>query len=461
MIHKHSIGFTLFLGLVLTTGCASENKPFIRDFPQIAESGEINVLTLSGSMSYFIYKGEEIGYEYELIKSFADANNLRINLILAENETKLTEMLAQGKGDLIAYNIPITKKEKKKFLYCGDETINEQVLVQRANRKDTILKDVPELIGKEIRVIHDSKYYHRLRNLDNELGGGINIRIIEKDTVTVEDLIEMVSRGEIAYTVSDADMAKLNKTYYSNINIALKISHPQRSSWAVNRQSPELARAINEWFENNSNTPKYRAIIKRYFEMSKLPGDAPAPVISADAISPFDSIFKKYAPQISWDWRLMASIAYQESKFHTDKVSWAGATGLMGLMPKTAASLEVNPDDLTNPGASVFAATGLIKRLNRSFASIQDENERIKFIIAAYNAGSGHIYDAQALAEKYGKNPAIWKNNVEEYLKLKKLPEYYNDSVCKQGYCRGNETIHYVEAVIERWQYYKELGIKD
>jgi membrane-bound lytic murein transglycosylase F len=446
---------------LLLTGCTAGNKPFIRDFPQIAESGEINVLTLSGSMSYFIYKGEEMGYEYELIKSFADANNLRINLIPAANETRLAEMLTQGKGDLIACNIPITKEGKNRFRYCGRETIGEQVLVQRANRKDTILKDVPELIGKEIRVIHGSKYEHRLRNLNNELGGGIIIRAIEQDTITVEDLIEMVSRGEIAYTVSEAEMAKLNKTYYANLNIALKISHPQRSSWATNRQSPELARRIDEWFENNANTPRYRAIIKRYFEMSKLPGDAPAPVIGNGAISPFDTIFKQYAAKIPWDWRLMASIAFQESKFHTDKVSWAGATGLMGVMPKTAAAFDINPNDLINPEASISSATGLIKRLNRSFAAIQDENERIKFIIAAYNAGSGHIYDAQALAGKYGKNPEIWENNVEEYLKLKKLPEYYNDSVCKQGYCRGNETVHYVEAVLERWQYYKGLEIKN
>jgi membrane-bound lytic murein transglycosylase F len=456
MMHNHSLLSSLFLTAVLAISCTTKNKPVLRDFPEIVESGELNVLTLPGSMSYFIYKSEKMGYEYELIKSFADANNLRIHLILAENETKLKKMLEEGKGDLIAYNIPITNEGKKKFLYCGREIINEQVLIQRSNKKDTILKDVPELIGKEIWVIHDSKHYKRLHNLDNELGGGIHIRVIEKDTVTTEDLIEMVSRGEISYTVSDADMAKLNKTYYSNINIALKISHPQRSSWAVNKESPRLAGVINEWFENNSNTAKYKAIIKRYFEMSKLPGDAPAPIIGPNAISPFDSIFKQYASKIPWDWRLMVSIAYQESKFHTDKVSWAGATGLMGLMPKTAASLGLEPEAMIDPEASIRAASRLIKKLNRAFSSIQDENERIKFIVAAYNAGSGHIYDAQALAEKYGKNPEIWENHVEEYLKLKRLPEYYNDSVCKQGYCRGNETIHYVEAVIERWRYYQE-----
>jgi membrane-bound lytic murein transglycosylase F len=420
------------------------------------DSGEINILTLSGSMSYFIYKGEEMGYQYEMVKDFADANNLRLNLILAENETKLKEMLKTGKGDLIAYNLPITNEGKENFLYCGRETINEQVLIQRSNRKDTILTDVTELIGKEIWVIHNSQYYNRLINLNSELGGGIIIRVVEEDTISVEDLIERVYDGIIPYTVSNLDMAKLNRTYYANINISLKISHPQRSAWAVRNNMPELAKAINEWFENNANTPKYKAIVKRYFEMSKLPGDAHAPVISPTEISPFDKHFKHYASQIPWDWRLMASISYEESKFYTDKVSWAGAIGLMGLMPKTAQAFGLKPKEMFDPEASIRAAAGLIKRLNKSFSSIKDENERIKFIIASYNAGSGHIYDAQALAEKYGKNPELWENNVEDFLKLKRLPEYYNDSVCRYGYFRGNETFFYVKAIIERWHYYRE-----
>jgi membrane-bound lytic murein transglycosylase F len=318
-----------------------------------------------------------------------------------------------------------------------------------------LLKDVTELIGKEVWVIHDSKHYKRLMNLNDELGGGIHIRIIERDTVSVEDLIEMVSKGKIPCTVSDADMAKLNKTYFHNLNIALEISHPQRSSWAVRKTTPKLASVINEWSDENKNKPRYKAIVKRYFEMSKMPGDEPAPTIGPNQISPFDGFFKEYARQLRWDWRLLASISFQESKFYTDRVSWAGARGLMGLMPKTAEAFGLPSELLDDPQENVKAAATFIKRLNRSFSSIPDENERIKFIIAAYNSGAGHIYDAQALAEKYGKNPYLWEENVEECLKLKSLPEYYNDSVCKLGYFRGTETISYVRNVVERWKYYQ------
>jgi len=267
--------------LALTSCHSNKNKQNTIDtFLQIMNKGEINVLTLSSSISYFIYKGEAKGYEYELLNSFADNLNLKISIRLAENETKLKEMLLQGEGDLIAYNIPITNEGKEQVLYCGREVVDEQVLIQQNNSNDALITDVTGLIGEEVWVIHDSKYYRRLKNLNDELGGGIRIRIIEKDTVTVEDLIEMVSRGEISYTISDADMAKLNKTYFNNINISLLVGHPQRSSWAVQKSNPELAKAIDKWFEENQNNPQYQRILKRYFEMSKMPGQEPVPIIS-------------------------------------------------------------------------------------------------------------------------------------------------------------------------------------
>ncbi|MDR0541583.1 MAG: transglycosylase SLT domain-containing protein [Dysgonamonadaceae bacterium] len=456
ILERNRLWTLVFIVCLFFAGCKNKNPKDSFDFPQIMQQGEINVLTLSGSMSYFIYKGEPRGYEYELLRDFADAYGLKVNIRLAENETKLTEMLLRGEGDLIACNLPVTNAGKRDLIYCGREIINHQVLIQRSNKGDTLVKDVTELIGKEVWVIHDSKQYHRMMHLNDELGGGVFIRTIDKDTVTVEDLIEMVSKGSIPYTVSDVDMARLNRTYFHNLNIRLPVSHPQGSSWAVRKTSLQLAAVLDEWFRNNRNTPRYQSLTKRYFEMSKMSGGAPAPLLGPHRISLYDALFRQYARLIGWDWRLLASIAYQESKFYTNRVSWAGATGLMGLMPKTAEAFGLSADSLDNPEGSVRASVGLIKRLNRSFSSIEDENERIKFVLAAYNAGASHIYDAQALAGKYGKNPALWENNVEEYLKLKSLPEYYNDSIVQQGYFRSTETINYVRAVVERWRYYQE-----
>ncbi len=448
----------LFVGVTLYTCKKNTNgsSPMAEDFDQIQKKKKLTAITLSSSISYFIYKGEPMGYEYEILKNFADAYNLELDIKIAENTNRLAEMLEAGEGDLVAYDIPVTNQLKQELIYCGNESINEQVLIQRTNKKDTILKDVTELIGKEIWVVKESKYYHRLVNLNQELGGGIIIKEIERDTVSVEDLIGMVSSGDIKYTVSDMDIAQLNKTYFSNINISLKVSHPQRSSWAVKKTSPALADTLNKWFAENVNTPRYKAIMKRYFEMSKMPGEEPSPILSGNKISPYDLLFKKYAKKIGWDWKLLASISYQESRFDTASVSWAGATGLMGLMPRTAKAFGLDPDKRTNPEGNIHASVKYISSLQKNFSGIESDEEKLKLILASYNAGLGHIYDAQALARKLNKNPHIWEGNVEECLKLKRIPEYYNDSVCKFGYFRGTETLNYVQHVIERWKHYKE-----
>jgi membrane-bound lytic murein transglycosylase F len=453
---KDLLSVLILLFFLIFSSCEQKKDLYIPgDFTEILNKGEITALTLSGSFSYFVYKGEIKGYEYESLKNFADSFRLRLHIKLAENETKLTEMLMNGEGDLIACNIPLTKEGKKDLLYCGQEVVNEMALIQRSNKGNAILKDETELIGKEVWVIHDSKYYRRLMHLNNETGGGIHICTIDKDTVSVEDLIEMVSDGTISYTIGDVDIAKLSKSYYRNIDINLIIAHSQRSSWAVRKTTPELASAINQWFENNEKQSGHQRIIKRYFEMSKMPGDEPAPLLGNGQISLYDDLFKKYAHEIGWDWRLLASIAFQESKFYTDRTSWAGAAGLMGLMPKTAEIFGLLQDSIFSPEENLKAGVKLIGRLNRSFSSIEDSDERIKFIVAAYNSGSGHIYDAQALTEKYGKNPIKWAD-VEEFLKLKNYPEYYNDPVCKSGYFRAKQTIFYLHSVMERWAYYKE-----
>lgn len=426
------------------------------DWPQIKERGEINAITLYSSTSYFQYKMQNMGYEYELINAFARSQGLRLNIKVAESVTRLTEMLENGEGDIIAYPMTYTNRSKEQFTFCGPQQTSRQVLVQRANKGDTLLTDVTQLIGKKVYVQRGSIYHERLKNLNIELGGGLRVEEIQKDTITTEDLIEMVSTGDIPYTVSDENTARLNKTYHWNINVDLEVSFPQRSSWAVRKSSPLLAEAVDQWAREKINQPTYRAIIKRYFELSKRPVQIAMSEVKNGVISPYDAIFKKYAHLIGWDWQLLASISYQESHFDPSVVSWAGAEGLMGIMPNTARGLGVTPHELKDPEVGIRTGIECLRRFNQGFSKVEDPEEKIKFTLASYNAGIGHIYDARKLAEKYGKDPGVWDNNVEEYIRLKNDPIYYNDPVCKHGYLRGTETYRYVKEVIARYKYYKE-----
>lgn len=178
------------------------------------------------------------------------------------------------------------------------------------------------------------------------------------------------------------------------------------------------------------------------------------PEIKNGHISPYDELFRKHAKNIGWDWQLLASIGYQESRFNPNVVSWAGAEGLMGIMPNTAKALGVTPHELKDPDTGIRTGVDCLRRFRQGFSKIEDPVEKMKFTLAAYNAGIGHIYDAQRLAEKYGKNPNLW-SDVSEFIRLKNDPVYYNDPVCKHGYLRGSETFNYVLEVMDRYTYYK------
>lgn len=174
-------------------------------------------------------------------------------------------------------------------------------------------------------------------------------------------------------------------------------------------------------------------------------------------ISHYDGLFMQYSSTIRWDWKLLAAQAYQESTFDPKAVSFAGAKGLMQIMPSTADHLGLPRDQMYDPEQSIAAATRLIAELDHEFSDIAERRERIKFILASYNGGSHHIRDAMELCRRDGGNSHQWTNVSEYVLKLAQ-PEYYNDPIVKYGYMRGTETANYVEKICQRWDSYR--GVK-
>lgn len=448
------------LSLIIAFASCHKRQGSTHDFPQIVENDTLRVITLNTSTSYFIYRDQEMGYHYDMVKNFADEHNLRLKIIVAPNPSVLIRMLHNNVGDVIAYSVPVENTLKDSVLYCGLSEISYQVLVQRDEGKDTLLDDVTELIGKEIYVLRNSKYEQRMNHLDQEVGGGIGLQYVDADTLVVEDLIRKVSRGEIKYTVADENIARLNHTYFRNIHIGLPLSFDQRTSWAVRKDAPVLADSLNAWFRRANKEPNYLRLTKRYFEEAKgFHSDNRSTFVAMLApgqISPWDEYFKRYGSQFGIDWRLLASVSYHESTFDPDGQSWAGAGGLMGVMPATAAVMGVNGSALFVPEINIRVGAEYLKGLIGTFSSIEDESERIKMALASYNGGIGHIADARALAEKYRADKNVWDGNVEKYIELKRLEQYYNDPVCKAGYFRGDETVNYVRDVMNRWSEYKE-----
>ena len=414
----------------------------------------LRVATLYSPSSYFLYRDEPMGYDYSLVKQFAEDRGMVLDLTVAPSLHAMVEMLDSGRVDLAAYEVPVTAEYRSKVVPCGPETMSHQVLVQPLKNGRPEITDVTQLVGKDVFVEAHSKYLHRLENLDNELGGGVRIHSVDRDTLITEDLIEMVSDGEIPLTVVDSDIARINRKYYPRLDTSLAVSFPQRARWGVAPGMEWLGDSVNAYFAEETPHKRQAELLKRYFEMSKeAPGVRLDLDLSRGRMSPYDEYFRKYAEKIGWDWRILAAQAYKESNFDTTRVSWAGARGLMQIMPRTARAYGLPADKMTNPEASVAAASRIMADLDRMLARrVADPAERRKFVIAAYSSGIGHVYDAIALAKKYGKDPQLWEGNVESALLMKAKPEYYQDPVCRSGYFRGRETVAYVRGVLSLYE---------
>lgn len=451
MIIRFLLGLTLILW-----SCTS-------DIPEVNSTGSaegdssvfaadtLHVATRYGSSSYFTFRGEVIGYDVELSQNFAAYLGKPVRYHLAKTNQQLYDWLEEGKVDLVAYDVYQSRKLKERFRFVALQPESYLVLVQMIG-VNTVTA-IPELKGKTIHVTDNSPQLKRLRNLNRELGGTINI-VVVPDTVSSDDLIDQVLKRKIEYTVAYYNKAIQYKEHNRRMDCRLQLGFSQRNGWLIAQHRTELEQALATW-EELPQTELFRSqlyskyILRNpYFTSSRLS-------IPRGAISPFDHLFKKYAAEIGWDWRLLAAIAFHESGFDSSQISRRGASGLMQLMPRTAANFGLSRANITNPEKNIEAGVQYIKSLNLLYRKVEDPDERKKFILASYNSGPAHILDAMELARKHGKNPYVWHEHVEVYLEKKSDPEYYKDEVVKYGRFRAAETIRYVRNTLSTYQKFK------
>lgn len=444
------------------------NEPQVEiDLEEIKKRGRLIALTGYNANSYFIYKGEPLGFEYELLKLLAEDLGLELEIVIARNLDEIFNLLNQGKCDIVAYNLTITKKRMEKVSFTDYHTLVRQVLVQRLPDRwlelkrheidKMIITNPVDLIGKKVYVRKGSSYYARLINLCDEIGGDIEIHEAPGDVAT-EELIRRVARGEIDYTVADDNLALINVAYYSNIDIHTPLSLPQRIGWAVRKNSPHLREAVNRWLKKIKTEPTYNILYEKYYLNKRFFSQRVKSEffsMGGNKISPYDDLIKEHARNLNWDWRLLASQVYQESQFDPHAKSWAGAQGLMQLMPSTAK--EVGVKNIHDPQQNLAGGVKYLARLWEYWRSIPDSTERLKFALASYNAGPGHLEDARRLAQKFNKDPNRWENNVAEFLLKKADEKYFQDEVVQFGYCRGEEPVNYVAEILERYRDYQKF----
>ena len=495
--------------LFLIAGCQAIGEsgdivlpdPIERDLDAITERDTLVALTTYNSTSYFLYRGEPLGYEYALLKAFAEDQDLTLKMVVVPDRDSLYVLLNQGIGDVVASRLVPTEQGSSDVLYTSALYTTQPTLVQAnselelpdsvdsvivhgAEAADTSMgmleaigeaEDLPEeveiearlvtkpsgLAGEEVHLPGNSPYEETLLELEDEITGDIYVVELGGD-VSAEDLIREVSAGTIDFTVTSENLANLREAYYTNITARPTLGDEHEVVWAVRENAPLLQAALSEWIEGKQGSSLFNSLYRKYFVDRKGYRErAESKYLTSETgtLSDYDDVLKKYAEEIGWDWRLLASQTFQESRFKPRARSWAGAAGLLQLMPPTAREFGVT--DVYDPDDNVAGAVRFLQWLENYWDDkIPDERERLRFILASYNTGHGHVEDARRLTAKNGGDDTIWEE-VAYWLLQKSKREVYTDPVVRYGFSRGLEPVTYVTLILERFEHYSQFVTDD
>lgn len=280
---------------------------------------------------------------------------------------------------------------------------------------------------------------------------GVSLRVdICRDTTELLNRLRD-NEGDIVANVISLHDAK-------DLVLCGPLSKDKQQGWVVKADNSELAKALNRWYKPEL-LAQVESETRLAFSQKRLKHNVYAPILNKKkgVISSYDHLFQQHAAVARMDWRLMAAQCYQESTFDPNAKSWAGACGLMQIMPTTADYLGLSRSLLFSPEHNIAAAARFLNELDAKFSHIPNRLERICFVLASYNAGPNHILDAMALTRKQGGNPTLWRDVSANVLRLQ-YPQYYRDPVVKYGYMRGTETVTYVERILDRWNQYRGVA---
>ena len=455
--------------------------PIAFGWNRIVARDTLEALLTVNSTGFFIHQGEPKGFEYELLQALAQAHDLILRTIVVTERVALFTALNIGEGDVIAARLIAHPEYRDPVGLTNPLYSTTTVVVQRAPvdiaaaadnpeaaNDSTLATDVPipdsialrarlvnrpsELAGKEVHVPAGSDYYDRITELSDSLGA--NIEIIEVENADqIEPLIEAAAEGKIRLTISQENLAELSKASFSNTIAQPVLGEPEPVAWAIRKNDPALLLELNTWLASPSGQSLRDRLYQKYFAdregyQERTEDDLFA--AGAGNISQFDTLLEREAKGIGWDWRLLAA---QESRFDPRARSFAGARGLLQLMPRTAREMGVRNSN--NPQQNVAGGVKYLARLTDAWKDeIPDDTERLKFVLASYNAGRGHVLDAQRLAAKNGDDPQNW-DDVAYWLMQKSKRSVYRDPVVQHGYVRGLEPVQYVNRILKRYDRYR------
>jgi len=438
-----SFGFAIYLftSLKLPTYEQQMKTNVVIPHTDVEEDPDVvRALLLFQAADYFVYKGVPIGFQYEMLNELEKGIGRNIDINVAADLPSILKQLYENNYDIVIMGISPSGYILPQFERSIPHSYSYPVLVS-GNKTDTV-GIAPISVSNDFAAIlfftNDSPY------------GDYPVKKYKEHTT--EELFEKVDNGEIPYLICDYNQAITLIPFYSNVRILDKAGPQFERRWLLNQKNLQLNEDINHWLLDFKKTQKYNRLLRKYFSQESSLIHASFSNKHDKGLSNYDAIIKRYAQKYKLDWRFIASIIYQETKFISGLTGKGGSYGLMQLMPTTMEYYGISEAD--SDEENIRVGVQHLNFLRKAFDDIGDENEKLYFIAAAYNAGRGHIFDAQRLCAKFEGDFMNWEQ-VSKYLILKSQHEFATDAVVKSGYFPGSHTVKYVQQVMERYAAYK------
>jgi membrane-bound lytic murein transglycosylase F len=420
-----------------------------RDLDQVLEAQVLRLVTRNSPTTCVVERGGLDGFEYRLASAFAGELGVRLQVVVPPPKVDPLFWLEQGFGDLLALHEPVAAEDEGSFLTAG--STRTVALVTVLSARTPMPGAVEDLAGIPVAASRQVASLLRLLAVEPAI-----------DAVTPTPgfdglaAIRSVSRGRIGVAVVDEDIARLELAGRADLRQGPVVLAAVPLVWVANPSSPQLARRASEFLAQTTRSGTLQALAA-----SQLGVVLPPPVVveerarrrevPAGSITPYDELLRKEGREHGIDWRLLASIMYEESRFDPQAIGPGGSAGLFQFMPATWQHLGVaDPHD---PEEAAAAASWYLQWLMGQFFDLP-EPDRLAMAIASYNAGAGHIFDAQRLAASMGFDPERWLGSVETALLLLDDPELA--SSFPSGVCSCRRAVGYTRRVLRRYQEYTE-----
>jgi membrane-bound lytic murein transglycosylase F len=413
----------------------------------IRQRRSLRVLLRNNAASYFLHRGELLGFEYEMALAFAEAHKLRLEVVVPRRGESLVDALLAGRADLAAgFLEPDDAARGRGVAFSRPYHFAARHLV--VNRDDE-LASLDELAGRTVTVRRSSPYWQELVDLQHS---GVRLHIdIAPEDVETEELIAQVARGALGATVADGHLLDIELARGLAVRSGLVLSEERPHAVAVRAGDDQLLAELDDFIKQQYRGLVYNMLRRKYFSNpSHVRADKADATAVDGALSPYDGLVRRYAERYGFDWRLVMAQIYQESRFDPDARSFAGAVGLMQVMPRTARFMGFERVD--DVELSIHAGLKYLDWVRNRFEPELNFNDRLWFTLAAYNAGHGHVADARRLARRKGWDPDRWFGNVERAMLLLARDEYASQA--RHGYVRGQEPVSYVRDIRERYRAY-------